>query len=181
MNIKKITIISCFVIFLLSSLSHFVYDWFSNFFTSIFFPVNESIWEHTKMIFTTMVVWGIIEYFIISNHGKKNFSSALLISTIVTIIFLIVTFTPIYYIMDKKENMVITLIIYFISIVVGQIVSYFILKKEKKFKVPNTISLICIPIIFIIYGLLTYYPIKTGLFYDYTKSQYGIISNKNQK
>lgn len=176
MNIKKITIISTIAIFLLSSLSHFVYDWFPNIFTSIFFPVNESIWEHTKMIFTTMMFWGLVEYFIISNHGKKNFATALVVGTIITIIFLIATFTPIYYMMNKQENMIITLIIYFISIVVGQIVSYFILKQKKDFKLFNIISIVSIPIIFTIYGILTYYPIKLELFYDFLNNKYGLYT-----
>ena len=177
MNIKKITIISTIAIFLFSALSHFIYDWFPNIFTSIFFPVNESIWEHTKMIFTTMMFWGIIEYFIISNHGKKNFSTALVISTIITIIFLVATFTPIYYVMNEQENMVVTLIIYFISIVVGQIISYFILKQQREFNLLNIISIVSIPIIFTVYGILTYYPIKSGLFYDFQNNKYGLYTN----
>lgn len=176
MNIKKVTIISVIAIFLLSALSHFIYDWFPNTFTSIFFPVNESIWEHTKMVFTTMMIWGLIEYFIVSNQGKKNFVTGLLFSTILTIITLILIFTPIYYLLDKKENMIITLIIYLISIIIGQIASHKILKIEKKLDSLNIISLISIPIIFIAYGLLTYYPIKAGLFYDYPNNKYGLYT-----
>ena len=50
MTLKKWKIISCIGIFLLSVLFHFIYDWFPNFFTSLFSPVNESIWEHNKII-----------------------------------------------------------------------------------------------------------------------------------
>lgn len=176
MNIKKVTIISVFSIFALSFLSHFMYEWFPNIFNSIFFPVNESIWEHNKMIFTTMIIWGIIEYFIISNHGKKNFPVALLSSTLVTIITNTLIFTPIYYLMDMKDNIIITMIIYIISIIIGQYTSHKILKSNKIFSTLNTISLISIPIIFTIFGLLTYYPIKIGIFYDYPNNKYGLYS-----
>ena len=49
MTLKKWKVISCIGIFLLSALLHFIYDWFPSFFTSLFFPVNESIWEHNKI------------------------------------------------------------------------------------------------------------------------------------
>lgn len=176
MNIKKVTILSVFAIFALSFLSHFMYEWFPNIFTSIFFPVNESIWEHNKMIFTTMMIWGLIEYFIISNHGKKNFPTALLVSTLVTILTNTLIFTPIYYLMNKQDNIIITMIIYIISIIVGQYVSHKILKSNKTYKNLNTISLISIPIIFTIFGTLTYYPIKTGIFYDYPNNKYGLYT-----
>jgi len=161
MNIKKVTIISVFAIFALSFLSHFMYEWFPNTFTSIFFPVNESIWEHNKMIFTTMMLRGLIEYFIISNHGKKKFPTALLASTLITIITNTLIFTPIYYLMDKQDNIIITMIIYIISIIIGQYVSHKILKSDSIYKTLNTVSLISIAIIFTIFGIFTYYPIKT--------------------
>ncbi len=176
MNIKKVTIISVFAIFSLSFLSHFMYEWVPNVFTSIFFPVNESIWEHNKMVFTTMMIWGLIEYFIISNHGKKNFPTALLVSTLVTIITNTLIFTPIYYLMDMKDNIIITMIIYIISIIIGQYVSHRILKSDNIFNTLNTVSLISIPLIFTIFGLLTYYPIKTGIFYDYPNNKYGLYT-----
>lgn len=176
MNLKKNFIISLIMIFALSFLSHFMYDWFPNTFTSIFFPVNESIFEHTKMVFTTMMVWGLISYFLLKKEYKTNYLSALLFSTITTIIVLVIIFTPTYYLMNKKENMVITLVIYFIAIVVGQIVNYFILKRKNKLKILNIISLILIPVIFTVYGLLTYYPIKASLWRDYENNKYGIYT-----
>ena len=177
MKLKNITIISVFAIFLLSSLSHFIYDWFPNTFTSIFFPVNESIFEHTKMTFTTMMIWGVISFLLFQNIRKKNFPVALLISTLVTIFTTIIIFTPIFYLMNKQDNIFLTLSIYFISIIVGQIVNYFILKQNRDNKTLNIISLILIPIIFTIYGILTYYPIKVGLLYDYQNNKYGLYTN----
>ena len=64
MNLKKYKILSVFIIFLLMFPLHYVYDKFPNSLTSIFCPVNESIWEHLKLIFTSfeciLAVVGII-------------------------------------------------------------------------------------------------------------------------
>ena len=36
---------------LVGTLLHFVYDWWPNALTAIFTPVNESVWEHLKLLF----------------------------------------------------------------------------------------------------------------------------------
>ena len=61
MTLKKWKVISVILIFLFSSLFHFIYDWFPTFFTSLFFPVNESIWEHNKIIVMSFLVLAIFE------------------------------------------------------------------------------------------------------------------------
>ena len=61
MTLKKWKVISVVGIFLFSALLHFIYDWFPNFFTSLFFPVNESIGEHNKIIVGSFLFWAIIE------------------------------------------------------------------------------------------------------------------------
>lgn len=40
------------------TLFHFVYEWSgNNFFVGLFTPINESIWEHTKLIFFPMLMY----------------------------------------------------------------------------------------------------------------------------
>ena len=67
MNLKKVKIINVFAVFLLSFLAHNIYKWFPNTITSIFFPVNESIFEHMKIISTCFLFYGIFEFFIIKH------------------------------------------------------------------------------------------------------------------
>ncbi len=43
------------------TVSHFVYEWSgSNFLVGLFFPVNESTWEHMKLIFFPMLAYALI-------------------------------------------------------------------------------------------------------------------------
>ena len=65
---KKIKIFIVILEFVLSFPIHFIHDKFPCFLTSIFFPVNESIWEHMKIIFTSTIISAIIEYFIYRNR-----------------------------------------------------------------------------------------------------------------
>ena len=71
MSLKASRITSIIGIFLLCFLFHSMYEWIPNTLTAIFFPVNESIWEHMKLIFTSTIVYGIIDY-IILNKFKIN-------------------------------------------------------------------------------------------------------------
>ncbi len=51
------------------TLLHFVYEWSGeSLFVGIFSPINESVWEHLKLLFFPMSVWILIGYFI---FGKK--------------------------------------------------------------------------------------------------------------
>ena len=88
MSLKKDKIIGVVIIFILCFIFHFVYELIPSKITSIFFPVNESIWEHMKLIFTSVVVYGIIDYIILNKFKIKynNFLTALFISAF-TIIF----------------------------------------------------------------------------------------------
>ena len=70
MKIKTLKIIMTFVTFLLAFPFHFVYNKLPNFIFSIFFPVNESTWEHLKMIFTATLTFTFISDLI--KHNKNN-------------------------------------------------------------------------------------------------------------
>ena len=40
--------------------------------TAIFFPVNESIWEHMKLLFSAVIMYGIIDYIILQKFLLKD-------------------------------------------------------------------------------------------------------------
>ena len=45
---------------LLGTLSHFIYEWSGeNWLAGLFTPVNESTWEHMKLLFFPMLLYGI--------------------------------------------------------------------------------------------------------------------------
>ena len=109
MNLKTIKIIGVFVIFSLCFLFHFLYDWLPNSLFSIFFPVNESIWEHMKLIFSSYVFYGIFDYLLIKKNNIKynNFLIQLFLIPIIGIILYLIVFIPIY---NKiGENMIISI------------------------------------------------------------------------
>lgn len=173
MNIKKLKIIMLIVTFFLAFPFHFVYDKLPNFIFSIFFSVNESIWEHMKLLYTTIIFSGIIEYIIIKRKHIEvnNFLLSIFISALLSIPIYLLMFLPIYY--RIGENFIVAITIMFITIAISEIISYYILKTDN-IRYSNIISLLFIIFSYIIFGYLTYNPIEIPLFFDPMEEKYGI-------
>lgn len=164
MSKNKIKVIGTIIAFLLCFPFHFVYDAFPNFLTSIFFPINESIWEHMKLLFSSIIVSGIIQKVILlyKKENIKNVCFSNFIAAIISIPIFLIIFLPIYYIFG--ENFPLTIFIMLISIIIAEYISYKItnlkdLNMEKK-------TIILVIITYIMFGILTYYPPKYDLFKD---------------
>ena len=170
MTLKKWKVISVILIFLFSSLFHFIYDWFPTFFTSLFFPVNESIWEHNKIIVMSFLVLAIFEK--LHYKKRKNVIFTECISSLVCMILVMLIFTPVYlYILKTNDNMIVTFAIYIFAISISQIISYKLLQKEYNPKLEE-FGVILFVIFFLINIIFTYYPPKLALFYDFVHKIY---------
>ena len=173
MDLKKSRIISTIGIFILCFLAHFLYSWIPSSFTAIFFPVNESIWEHMKMIFTSIIIYGIIDYILLNKFKIKynNFFLSLFITAFISIPIYLSIYLPIFY--KIGENMFINIGLMLLVIIITQIISYYILR-AKECKLLNYSSIILIIISYIVFGYLTYHPIKSEIFFDTQDEKYGI-------
>jgi len=57
-TLKQYTIIGIIFVLITGTISHFVYDWSGqNMLVGFFFPINESTWEHMKLVFFPMLVY----------------------------------------------------------------------------------------------------------------------------
>ena len=170
---KKIKLISVYVIFILSFLGHFIYKLFPNILFSILFPVNESIWEHMKLISTPVLIYMIIEYIIYrkKNITYNNFILSYAISIIIGIIFYLIIYLPIHYIFGHSLLFAISLL--FITFVIIDYISYKIMN-YKEIKYNTLIGILMILLLYILFGIFTYYPPENDLFYDIQSKSYGI-------
>lgn len=177
MNLKKIKIIAVIGIFIFSFITHFAYELLPNPIFSFIFPVNESIWEHMKIIFTSTLIYGIIDYKLLNKYKIKysNFSFQLYFTAISAIPIYLVIYIPLYKLLG--ENMIISITLLFITYIISQFISYKILK-ERKIKILN---MLIIPVILAVYMgfiYLTYNPIHNYIFYDKSNEKYGIDEYK---
>lgn len=69
-HLKYTMIIGALFVLIAGSLSHFLYDWTGqNTVVGLFAPVNESIWEHMKLLFFPMLLYSLIILFL---YGRKT-------------------------------------------------------------------------------------------------------------
>lgn len=174
MNLKIFKIISSIVIFLISIFTHYGYEIFPNYLTSFFFPVNESVFEHIKVILSAYLIYSIIEYIFlkVKNILPNNLRSNILFSITFNIFIFYLLYIPIYYIF--KHNIVVTLTIYFISIFITQIISYKVLKTNKRFPLFENYFFIILLIYQSILIYFTYYPPKYDIFIDKNNNKIGL-------
>lgn len=177
MNLKKIKILGVVIITILSFISHFAYDIFPNIIFSFIFPVNESIWEHMKILFTSTLIYSLIEYILLKKYNitYNNLPFNTYFIPLMQIPLYLVIYIPLYKLLGDSMFISITLMI--IVYIIGQIVSYNILK-EKELKVLNTLSVPIIIIIYLGFIYLTYNPPHKFIFFDILNEKYGIDEYK---
>ena len=172
MSKKKLKIIGTIIAFLLCFPLHFLYDKFPNFITSVFGPVNESIWEHMKILFGGILLSGVIQKIIaiVKKENYNNICFSNFVAGIVSIPIFLVLFLPVYYVIG--ENMPVTIFIMFIAIVIAEVVSYLIMKKHDLGL--EKITIFFVIIMYIIFTFLSYFPPRTEIFLDPKEEIYGI-------
>lgn len=173
MSLKTIKLIAIINIFIISFPAHFLYDFFPNTLVSIFFPVNESIFEHMKIIFTSTLIYGLIDYLVIKLNNIKvsNFLFQLFFTSFSSIFIFLFFYLPISFIWG--EYLPLTLSLLLITYVIGQIISYYILN-YKSIPILNIISIPLIIIVYVLFFIFTYSPPESFFFLDTLTKSYGI-------
>lgn len=173
MSLKKIKIINVVFLFLLSFLWHFVYDWFPNNIFALFFPVNESIWEHMKIIYYCLLMGSILEFVLCKKNNIKinNFYIEAMVKSILGVIFYLIIFIPLC--LWLGESMFISISLMLITYIFMEYIGYKILTGEE-------MNINILPVIIIVLGcimfvILTFYPLHNFLFFDEVKFGYGIL------
>jgi hypothetical protein len=162
-SFKKAEIISFFLACGLGVLFHFVYEWSgNNKILGLFVPVNESTWEHLKLIFLPILILSIIEYALFG-RTYKNFICGKLISILVGMGVTVVLFYTYLGVYGKNVDAV-NIIIYFIAMASAYLLGYhFIYTKQKNCHFP-ALCLAGLLILLLLFWVFTVFPPEIGLF-----------------
>lgn len=175
MNSKKsllrFQIISIIFTIILGTILHFTYNWSNeNLLVGAFSAINESTWEHLKLIFFPMLISTIIGYFYI---GKKvpNFLCAKTIGIITAILFTIIFFYTYTGILGTNID-ILNILTFILAIIIGEYVAYKIILSY--FSCNKKIAIIFLIVLFLSFIIFTYVPPKIGLFKDPINGEYEI-------
>ena len=173
-KLKNTQLIVILFSLILGTLLHFTYEWSgNNLFVGSFSAVNESIWEHLKLVFYPMLIAMIIEYFFVKKD-VNNYIEAKTIGIFTAIFFIIVSFYT-YSGIIGTSVIVIDILIFIISITLGEYAAYRLMKRKDESTVLTTsLSIIILLFLLLCFIIFTYTPPEVNLFRDITTGMYGL-------
>ena len=161
MSLRNYTLLSILFIFILGTLLHFTYEWSGgNSFVGVFSSVNESTWEHLKLLFFPMLITTIIGYFLFKNK-YPNFLCPKVLGIVIALAFTIIFFYTYTGILGKNIPFI-DISSFFVATIIGEISSYILI--INKFKCNNVFATTFITIMIICFVIFTFSPLNIGLF-----------------
>lgn len=174
-NPEKWIILGIPALFFIGAFFHFLYDLLGQFpVVGLIAPVNESVWEHLKLIVWPVIGWWTIYYLATRKKQTINkdkwFTAALvsLVAALITTPLLFYFYTGAFGI----ESVAIDILILFISLLIGQLLGLYVYRNSKGISA-NDVLIIFVGII-ALFMLLTLCPPHLPIFMDSTTGTYGI-------
>lgn len=154
------------------TLLHFLFDWTGeNAVIALFSAVNESIWEHLKLLFYPMVTVAVIQYF----FWGKNFDSFWCIKLLGILIGLVLI-PVVYYtytgILGVKADWF-NITIFFIAAAVVFWTETKLFQGEYACRIGSALAIIIICLLAVVFTILTFIPPHIPFFQDPITGTYG--------
>ena len=160
-------------IIILGSILHFTFEWSGgNPVAGAFSAVNESVWEHLKLVFWPVLLFMLIEYIPL----KKKANNLVLAKT-VGVCLAVITIPIVFYsytAVTGRSIFLIDISTFVVAVIIGQISSYKLLTHEKLSENLERISLVLLVLLGIAFVLFTFYPPQLPVFRDPITGKYGI-------
>lgn len=169
---KKYQIFSIIFACILGTLLHFTYKLSGeNSFVASFSAVNESVWEHLKLLFFPMLLTTIIGYFYIGKD-LPDFLCSKTFGILVSMLFIIVFFYT-YTGIIGKSFVFIDISSFFIAVILGEYLAYKLMINN--FSCNNITAIITLLFLLTCFITFTFFTPKISIFKDSVTNQYGII------
>ena len=170
----KFVLISVPIIFFLSFISHYIFEISGkNIIIAIFFPINESIFQHLKLcLYPTMFFW-LISYVFLRRKQTidyQNWIFSMIISSLINIYMVL----SIYYIALSAFNihhLFLDISSLLIGIILGQLTGVHLYNHSNINDYYFSLDYVLI-IIVIVFTLFTFFPPKLPIFFDSSSNSY---------
>ena len=154
------------------TLLHFLYDWLDeSVFAAPFSGVNESTWEHMKLLFFPTFIFAIVQYFFF--RYREDYWCVKLKGILLGLVFIPTLFYAYNGIIEKSPDWI-NIAIFFISAAIAYIYeARGFYKGNTVCKSPRTafLALCAIAVLFIVF---TFYTPELGIFKDPVTGEFGI-------
>ena len=162
-QIKTAEIVSFIIASILGVIFHFVYNWSGQIrILGFFVPVNESIWEHLKLIFYPIIIVSLAEYWI-GNIRSENFLCIKTRSIWVGMLSTVILFYTYSGVLGQVKDWI-NILIYFIAMGMAYCFSYRRLAQLKPTKSTPVLCIISLTVVAILFKIFSLYPPTLGIF-----------------
>ena len=172
---EKWIILGIPVLFILGYFMHIIYDLTGQItLVGMLTPVNESLWEHLKMVLLPMIGWWGFYYYINREKYEIN-KDKWFFALVIALISSILTILAFYYIYTQAfgiELLALDIFDLLLSVAVGQFLGLHMYKYSKGIKVQISIGILLLLVI--VFVIFTFSPPHIPLFQDSISGQYGI-------
>lgn len=155
------------------SLCHFVFEWSGyNSAAGLFTPINESTWEHLKLLFFPYLIWTVVQYFLMKS--EKGIFASKLIGALLGMLAIVMLFYTYTGAMGKSIEFL-NILIFFIGVLTAFAADYILIKSGRLSSLLcDNISIAVFAVISALFFIFTFAPPLVPLFKDPQNSSYGI-------
>lgn len=155
------------------TLLHFLYDWTHSRIASVFSAVNESTWEHMKLLFFPMFAFAIFESAFFAKE-YKNFWCAKLVGVLLGLIAIPILYYSYTGILGVSADWF-NIVIFFIAAAFSYTIETQLIKNPSCIAVSPVIVIVVFCIITALFMIFTFAPPEIPLFRDPLTGGYGLV------
>ena len=155
----------------LGSLFHFLFEWTGLLFLAPISAVNESTWEHMKILFFPMLIFAVVQYFFFRKQ-VKGFWWIKLIGIIVGVVSVPILFYTCNGAFGKTPDWL-NITFFFLAAGLAYFVEYLLFYKDFSVRY-SWIAVLILAFLAGLFVLFTFYPPKLPLFQDPIFGTYGL-------
>lgn len=157
------------VISVIGSIMHFVYEWSGGLaFIGVIAPVNESVWEHLKLLFWPVLIWWTAGY--LSMKKKADLSASQWFCSVTTGLYAGPLFIAAFYYFYTEAFGIHSLCLDILSFILGVAVAQLLSLHVYRYAKTSKPAPVCAGIAIILFGaafiIFTFYPPEIPLFLD---------------
>lgn len=150
---------------ILGTLGHFFYEWSQgNPFIALFSPVNESVWEHTKLLFFPVFLYTLFET-VVFLKGTGSFLTSRILGIVLGMFFILTSYFT-YTGICGRHFLVLDILIFICSVLITFLSSRYIHIHLPALQLPLLANYVLFLLLIILFFSFTFHPPQLPMFVD---------------
>ncbi len=154
------------------TLLHFLYDWTGSTYAALFSGINESTWEHMKLLFFPLFLFAVVEYFFVGKD-YENFFCVKLRGTLLGLLLIPVIFYTLRGVIGTTPDFV-NISIFFVSTALVFLYETKQFREGSKPGCPTRWAIGGLCLIAVAFWIFTFNPPEIALFRDPVDGSFGL-------